>query len=134
MPHQGNQFTISLKSTHIGWGVHRYTDSRPLITGECYIPIPSKYAHQFGIYNSNQTQGQDILGQNIFKAQSTDGHFQGIVKASGNNKANDPYAKNLSGLGNLKAFNDWFNKMGVTVGTQIKVEWTSPTDILFTII
>lgn len=42
--------------------------------------------------------------------------------------------KNLSGQGNLKAFNDWFNHMGVTVGTSIIVEWISPTEILFTII
>ena len=42
--------------------------------------------------------------------------------------------KSLSGKGNLRAFNYWFNQMNVTIGTRIKVEWTSPTDILFTII
>ncbi|WP_161978629.1 hypothetical protein [Streptococcus sp. S784/96/1] len=134
MPSQGDQFIITLSSTHIGWGTYRYTNSRPLITGECYIPIPSQYAHQFKIYNSNHTQGQDILGQNIFNAQSADGYFRGIVKTSGNNRAGDPYAKNLSGQGDLKAFNDWFNQMHVTVGTRIRVEWISTTDILLTII
>ena len=49
MPNQGNQFTVKLKKTHIGWGTYRYTNSRPQITGECYIPIPSKAAHQYGI-------------------------------------------------------------------------------------
>ena len=134
MPKAGDCFSIILKSTHIGWGTHRYTNSRPLITGECYIPIPAQSAHQYSIYNSNHTHGRDILGQNIFHARSADGFFHGTVKTSGNSQAGDIYAKNLSGQGNLKAFIDWFNQMNVAVGTCIKVEWTSPTDILFTII
>ena len=134
MPKQGDQFIVELTETHIGWGTYRYTKSRPQITGECYIPIPSSEAHQFGIYNSNHTQGKDVLGQNIFNARSADGLFSGTVKASGASQRGDFYAKNLSGQGNLRAFSDWFNQMNVTVGTKIKVEWTSPTDILFTII
>ena len=134
MPKQGDQFIVELKETHIGWGTYRYTNSRPQIEGECYIPIPSLDAHRYGIYNSIHTQGRDILGQNIFNAKSTDDFFDGVVKASGNSQAGDHYAKNLSGRANLRAFNYWFNQMNVTVGTRIKVEWTSPTDILFTII
>lgn len=134
MPNKGNQFIVSLQSTHIGWGIHRYTDSRQPISGECYIPIPSSVAHQFGIFNSNYTQGQDILGQNIFRAHSADGHFEGTVKASGSSVAGDRYAKNLSGQGDLKAFNYWFNQMNVTVGTKIKVEWLSDSEVLFTIL
>ena len=134
MPKQGDQFIVELKETHIGWGTYRYTNSRPQIEGECYIPIPSLDAHRYGIYNSIHTQGIDILGQNIFNAKSTDDYFDGVVKASGNSQAGDHYAKNLSGRGNLRAFNYWFNQMNVTIGTRIKVEWTSPTDILFTII
>ncbi|HFI0025760.1 TPA: hypothetical protein ACGOVU_001349 [Streptococcus suis] len=134
MPNRGDQFTVKLGSTNIGWGTYRHTNSRPQITGECYIPIPSSQAHQYGIYNSNHTQGRDILGVNIFNAQSADGYFNGIVKTSGSSQAGNIYAKNLSGQGNLKAFNDWFNHMGVTVGTSIIIEWISPTEILFTII
>ncbi|HEM6112184.1 TPA: hypothetical protein U2B98_001125 [Streptococcus suis] len=134
MPNRGDQFTVTLGSTNIGWGTYRHTNSRPQITGECYIPIPSSQAHQYGIYNSNHTHGRDILGINIFNAQSADGYFNGIVKTSGSSQAGNIYAKNLSGQGNLKAFNDWFNHMGVTVGTSIIVEWISPTEILFTII
>ena len=134
MPKQGDQFTVELKETNIEWGTYRNTNSRHQITGECYIPIPSSAAHQFGIYNSNHTQGRDILGQNIFNAKSTDGYFDGVVKASGNSQGGDPYAKNLSGQGNLKAFNDWFNQMNVTVGTKIKVEWISSNDMIFTIL
>lgn len=134
MPNRGDQFTVTLGSTNIEWGTYRYTDSRPHITGECYIPIPSSHAHQYGIYNSNHTGGRDILGKNVFNAQSADGYFNGIVKTSGSSQAGNIYAKNLSGKGNLKAFNDWFNHMGVTVGTSIIVEWISPTEILFTII
>lgn len=134
MPKQGDQFIVELKETNIEWGTYRNTNSRPQITGECYIPIPSSVAHQFGIYNSNHTQGKDILGQNIFNARSTDGYFDGVVKASGNSQGGDPYAKNLSGQGNLRAFNDWFSQMNVTVGTKIRVEWISSDDIIFTIL
>lgn len=134
MAQSGDYFSVTLKTTHIGWGTHRYTDSRPLITGECYIPIPIQFARQFGIYNSNYTRGQDIIGQNIFNARSADGLFNGIVKTSGNSRSGDIYAKNLSGQGNLKAFNDWFNAMNVTVGTVIRIEWTSPTEVLLTVL
>lgn len=134
MPKQGDQFIVELKETNIEWGTYRNTNSRPQITGECYIPIPSSAAHQFGIYNSNHTQGRDILGQNIFNARSADEFFSGTVKTSGASQGGSHYAKNLSGKGNLKAFNDWFNQMNVTVGTKIKVEWISSNDIIFTIL
>ncbi|WP_438835011.1 hypothetical protein [Streptococcus pluranimalium] len=80
------------------------------------------------------THGRDIIGQNIFNARSADDFFRGTVKSSGNNRAGDPFAKNLSGQGDLKAFNNWFNQMKVSPNTCIKIEWTIPTDILFTII
>ena len=134
MPKQGDQFIVELKKTNIDWGTYRNTNSRPQITGECYIPIPSSAAHQYGIFNSKHTQGKDVLGQNIFNARSTDGYFVGIVKSSGNSRGGDPYAKNLSGHRNLRAFNDWFNQMNVTVGTKIKVEWISSKDIILTIL
>lgn len=134
MPKQGDQFIVELKKTNIDWGTYRNINSRPQITRECYIPIPSKAAHQYGIFNSKHTQGKDVLGQNIFNARSTDGYFVGIVKSSGNSRGGDLYAKNLSGHRNLRAFNDWFNQMNVTVGTRIKVEWTSPDDIILTIL
>lgn len=134
MPKQGDQFIVELKETNIDWGTYRNTNSRPQITGECYIPIPSSVAHQFGIYNSNHTQGRDILGQNIFNARSADKLFSGTVKTSGASQGGNHYAKNLSGKGNLKAFNDWFNQMNVTVGTKIKAEWISSNDIILTIL
>ena len=68
MPQVGDSFTVTLKSTHIGWGTHRYSDSRPLITGECYIPIAAHCACQYEIYNSNHTHIQDIWDHNIFNA------------------------------------------------------------------
>ncbi|EMB63231.1 hypothetical protein NND30_09570 [Streptococcus mutans] len=134
MPKVGDTFTISLKETHLGWGTHRYTDTRSPIPRECYIPIPSCDARRIGIYNSNYTNNEDIIGTNIFKATSSDGYFCDRVKSSGNSKAGDKYAKNLSGAGNLKAFSDWFRQMNVCPGTQIQIEWTSPIDILFTIL
>ena len=49
MPNTGNFYIATLKKTHLGWGTHRTTNSRPKIKNEGYIPIPSKYAFSFNI-------------------------------------------------------------------------------------
>lgn len=135
MPERGDFFTVSLGKTHVSWGTQRYTTSRPLINSERYIPIPVREARRLKIYNSNYNPNQvDKLGVNCFYAKSSDGIFEGIIKATGCVRAGDIYAKNLSGKGNLKAFSEWFRKMGVCVGTQIRIEWLSGTEVLLTII
>ncbi|MDU2166722.1 MAG: hypothetical protein E7E24_00595 [Clostridium perfringens] len=75
MPVRGDSFTVSLGETHLNWGTHRYTNTRGIIYGEGYIPIPRGIARRIGIYNSNYTNGQDILGVNIFNCTSADGFF-----------------------------------------------------------
>jgi hypothetical protein len=135
MPNKGDFFIVKLGETHVSWGTQRYTDSRPLINFERYIPIPASEARRLKIYNSNYTSNKvDELGINCFYAESFDGNFKGQIKATGCAKAGDVYAKNLSGKGNLKAFSEWFEKMKVGVGTQIRIEWLSSTEVLFTII
>lgn len=66
MAKAGDQFIVELRETHLGWVTHRYTDSRDIIPGEGYIPIPFRYAKLYQLYNSNKTNCSDTLGVNIF--------------------------------------------------------------------
>ena len=129
MANTGNTFTITLKQAHLNWGTHRYTNSRGVVYGEGYIPIPTLYAQRYNIVNSNATGGRDVLGQNIFNCISADGFFTGQLKAQGNNAAGDIFAKQFSANNDLKALGTWFAHINAQVNDTIKVTWTSPTDI-----
>ena len=128
MPRAGDYFIVELKRSHIDWGNHRYTDTRDPIDGEGYIPIPVNYARRFGIYNSNHSNTG--LGYNLFNCISSDGYFEGVLKAAGSKEAGDIYAKQFEGSGDLKALGRWFSEYGARVGDQVKVQWVSPTDII----
>lgn len=131
MPVAGNTFTVPIGATHLGWGSHRYTNSRPIIYHETYIPIPIDYARSFHIYNSNYNpQHGDVLGVNVFNYTSADGLFCGQLKSSGCSSAGSVYAKNLSGNNNLKELDPWFTSWNAQVGDMVIVTWTSPTDIV----
>jgi len=132
MPQQGDVYTITLKETHLNWGTHRYTNTRDRIYGEGYIPIPRNIAIGFGIYNSNYESNHE-LGVSLFRCVSSDGNFDGFLKASGSMVAGDEYAKQFQGLGDLKALGSWFSAVNAQVGDQVKVEWTSSTDVVITL-
>ena len=130
MANTGDSYVVSLKASHLGWGTHRYTDTRPAIPGESYLPIPIKYARNYNIVNSNGTNGQDVLGQNIFHCTSADGFFNATLKAQGCSHKGDIYAKQFSVNNNLRALGTWYNHINAQIGDQIQVTWTSPTDIV----
>lgn len=89
MPHTGNYFIATLKKTHLGWGTHRTTLSRPKIKDEGYIPIPSKYAKTFNITNLH-----NLKQSNIYKFSTSDGYIKdNELKASGSSIAGGIYAK-----------------------------------------
>lgn len=132
MAKYGDEFTITLSETHLGWGTYRYTMSRKRIYGEGYIPIPSGCAQSFQLFNSNNNKIG--LGYNEFNCRSSDGFYQGIVKTSGCSKAKDIYAKNLHGSGDLKALGRWFEHLHAQPGDKVTVKWTSPTDIIISLI
>lgn len=129
MPKKGDSFEVTLRETHVAWGEHRHTSSRNLIRGEAYIPIPRNVAMELNIYNRDRGEG---IGHNEYFAKSFDGNYEGIVKMSGNQRRGDPHAKNIAESGNLKGFNEWFNNAGITIGTRLRIEWISSTEILFT--
>ena len=75
------------------------------------------------------TNGQDILGQNIFRCTSADGHYSGYLKSQGN-QDDDRFAKQFAGNDNLKAIGDWYYAVGANIGDQIRVTWITPNDIV----
>ena len=128
MPVKGNSYTITLRATHIQWGIHRYTKSRNPITNEGYIPIPKRYSTQFEIYNSNHSPSG--LGINEFHVTSADGFIKNqILLAQGSAKSEDIYAKQFSIKGDLTVIGNWYNFIKAKPGDQLKITWSSPYDI-----
>lgn len=129
MPQTGNSFCVSLTPSQLGWDEERYTDSRPTRKGEAYLAIRKEYAQAFQLFNSNQTNGYDILGQNIFNCISDDGYLNCQLKSEGCSSAGDIYAKQFAGNNNLRALGDWYSYIGAREGDEIEVYFLSPTDI-----
>ena len=134
MAQAGDSFIIHLGNTHLDWGRHRYTDSRDPIRHEGYLPIPAHIARRFNIMNSNATDGNDVLGSNLFYCQSTDGYLDGILKAQGCSSKGAFHAKNFSMQGNLKAIGNWLELMDSRVGDSVQLTWTSSTEIIVELI
>lgn len=132
MANTGDSFIVKLTPSQLGWGTERYTASRDIRYGEGYLSIPHTYAVQFSLYNSNYTNGDDILGQNIFHCVSSDGLLNCGLKSQGCVSAGDKYAKQFAGNGNLRALGDWYSKIGAKVGDRINVYFSSPNDIELT--
>lgn len=129
----GNTYTEQLQPSHLGWGNHRYTNTRDIIYGEGYIHLPKAYAKAFDIFNSNHsTTG---LGYNLFHASSIDGFLNNVLLlAQGCSTAGDIYAKQFSVQGNLKIIGTWYASQNATTNNSVRVTWTSPTDIRLEII
>ncbi|WP_377520059.1 hypothetical protein [Priestia megaterium] len=127
MPRTGDEFITVLKKAHIEWGNHRHTSTRGVVYGEGYLQIPRSEARTIGIFNSNSSN------THIFNCNSTDGFLvNASIKASGSSTANDVFAKQFQGNGNLRLIGDWFRHVNAQVGDQVKISWTSPTDIEIT--
>lgn len=128
MPKKGDSYIVKLKETYIKWGEYRHTTSRETIIDEVYLPIPAEKARAFNIFNSNKTGAITD-----FNVKTADGFvINGKLKAQGCSHAGDIHAKNLSGSGDLKLLGPWMTKIKAKVGDEIKIEWTSPNDILLT--
>ena len=130
MAKAGDRFIVKLKKTHLGWGTHRYTNSRDIIPGEGYIPIPSNYAKLYQIYNSNKTKGLDILGVNIFNFRTDDDFLSGELKSQGCSVGGAVFAKQFSVNDDLKALGTWYTYVNMQVGDKVEVRFTSSTDII----
>ena len=130
MTHRTGSFTVTVQRAHLEWGTHRYTNSRGIVYGEGYIMIPANCARMYNLLNRNGTNGEDILGKNLYYCRSADGSFYGILRAQGCNDAGVIYAKQFSGDKNLKAIGDWYYSQNVQIGDQIELTWISDTELL----
>ena len=130
MANTGDSFIVTIKRPHLEWGEYRYTNSRGVVYGEGYIKIPAKEARRLNLLNTNGTYGGDVWGENLFNCMSADGRFSCVLRAQGCSNAGEPFAKQFAGDNNLKALGDWYYSMGAQVGDQVKVTWSSPTDII----
>lgn len=128
MPTVGDQFTISLKQAHLEWGTHRHTNTRGNVYGEGYIHIPSKYARNYNITNSNHP-----TANNLYSCSSTDGGLNQVqLKACGCVKRKGINAKQFQGNGNLQVIGQWYAQVNAKIGDEIQVVFTSPTSLTLT--
>lgn len=124
MPKAGDSFIVRLKDTHVDWGEYRYTNTRDIIPGEGYIPIPRSEAEAFQIYNTN---GSSSLP--LYDCCSIDGFYRGVLLAQGSSERGDIYAKQFAEYKNLKGLGRWFSAVGAKPGDRVEVIFTSPTSL-----
>ena len=131
MNRTGQYFEVELKQAHLGWGTHRHTDTRGKIDKEAYIPIPAKDAYYFKLTNRNATNGEDIVGANLFYCESRDGLFREMLLAQGcqGQGQNALFAKQFSVPNDLKALGYWYEAIGAEVGDYLRLTWISNTEL-----
>ena len=130
MAKRGDSYVITLKRAHLGWGDYRHTHTRSRRSGEAYLPIPIRYAREYSLYNSNGTAGLDVVGENIFHCESTDGFLNCRMKAQGGTKSGSIYAKQFSVDNNLRRLGEWYAHIGAVEGDRVRATWMSDTDIV----
>lgn len=125
MPKSGDSYVVQLRENHLAWGTYRYTDSRAPRAGEAYLPIPVQRAREFGVYNENATNGDDVLGKNIFYCAT----LREYLKAQGCSNAGDIYAKQFAIADDLKGLGRWYRAVGAEPGDRVRVTWISSTEV-----
>lgn len=126
MPKAGDMYIVEIKHSHIDWGDKpRNPTNREKIEGESYVQIPVNYARMY-----------DIQRGSTYTASFTNNSPSINIKAAGNGTADGKYAKQFEGIGHgaCKAFTPWYTSCGAQVGDKVKVEFTSPTEVSFTLV
>ena len=124
MAKAGDFYIVQVLEPHVNWVTYRNPTNREPIEGESYVKIPAEYARKF-----------DIIRDTQYTAYFSNGQPSILIKASGNGPCDDgiQYAKQFEGIGKgaCKAFTPWYTSCGIKAGDHIKVEFLSPTEILF---
>ncbi len=126
MPKAGDSYIVTIQPSHIDWGDKpRTPTNRAVIPGESYVAIPVQYAKAYDIRRGTQ-----------YNATFTNGSTPIRIKAAGDGTADGVYAKQFEGIGRgaCKAFTPWYVSCGAKVGDKVLVEFTSATDVQFTLI
>ena len=134
MAQAGDRYVVKLTPSQLGWGEERYTNTRTVRKGEAYLAIPQNKAKAYKLFNSNQTNGHNLLGINIYNRISVDGFLNGQMKSQGCARKGDKYAKQFAGNGNLKLLGDWYEHTQADVGDEVEVYFLSPCDIQLTLL
>ena len=134
MAQSGDQFVVNLTASQLGWGNKRYTNTRPIRYGEGYLAIHKEYALAYNLYNSNHTDGLDILGLNLFNCTSSDGFLNCQLKSQGCSTSGNEYAKQFAGNDNLRTLGRWYAHKQAKIGDQVEVLFVSPTEIKLTML
>jgi len=125
MPKAGDIFEVELKPAHIEWGTRGESrEDLERSEWEAYIQISAPNAYSF-----------NIMASTVFHAVSSDGQFNHDVLASGSQGPNLEYAKQFEGHHDLKVIGYWLKGYcNAKPGDAVRVEFKSPTDVLFTFI
>lgn len=126
MPNAGDSYVVTIQPSHIDWGdEYRNPTNRAVVPGESYVAIPVEYARRYDIFRGTQ-----------YNATFTNGSAPIRIKAAGNGTSDGVYAKQFEGIGRgaCKAFTPWYVSCGARIGDQVLVEFTSPTDVQFTLL
>lgn len=126
MPKAGDSFTVTIKKSHIDWGDEtRNPTNRDKVKGESYVKIPAEYARKYDLFRGSE-----------YNASFTNGSPSIKIKSAGNGPADGKYGKQFEGIGSgaCKAFTPWYKSCGAKVGDKVKAEFTSSSDIKFTLI
>lgn len=117
----GQYFDVTLKAAHLNWGTEgesRATNRRNSF--EVYLPISMDNARTF-----------DITTGEVFSCASSDGYYEGMLKATGTQGQPRIFAKNFHKDGDLRALGYWLkDRKKVQVGDQVRVEFTSENSII----
>ena len=126
MPKSGDSYIVTIHPSHVDWGdKSRNPTNRSKIKDETYVAIPVEYARKY-----------DLFRGSTYNASFTNGSPSISIKSAGNGTSDGEYGKQFEGigLGACKAFTPWYTSCGAQVGDRVLVEFTSSTDVQFTII
>lgn len=114
MDRTGNYFDVELKKAHLNWGTEGASrTSKQRNPFEMYLPISIDNAR---IYN--------IKAGEVFNGSSSDGFFEGALKATGSQGNLNQYGKNLHKEGDLRALGYWLkDRVNAQVGDKVRVKF-----------
>ncbi|WP_404332098.1 hypothetical protein [Mesobacillus maritimus] len=123
MPRTGRYFNVTLKSAHLNWGTEGNSRIvRKRNPFEVYLPISIENARDFNIKTGE-----------VFACSSSDGFFDGPLKATGTQGPSKEFAKNFYKDGDMRALGYWLkDRMEAKVGDKIRIEFTDEDAIRLT--
>ncbi|MCK2001038.1 hypothetical protein MZM54_06475 [[Brevibacterium] frigoritolerans] len=123
MNRSGNYFDVEMKKAHLNWGTEGASRTKKLRNPfEVYIPISMEFAKLY-----------EIKTGEIFNCSSSDGYFQGPLKATGSQGNANEYGKNFYKDGDLRSLGYWLkDRLKAKIGDIVRIEFVDEHSILLT--